>query len=786
MNAPKTNRAVNGHAPKAFRVEDDRLLRGLGRFADDDVDLPGRLFGYFIRSPHAFARIVAVDAKEARAVPGVIAVLTAADMKAAGAGTVVRHFPMTGRGGTKLIDPVRPALADDRVMHIGQAVVLVVATTNALAQDAAERVAISYEELAPIVEASKAIEPNAPLLWPEAPNNTAIEWQSPVSQNDANEREVDRIIATAPHVARITELNQRIFAASMEPRGATASFDAASGSYRLRSCSQSAFVLRAGMAAAMGVPPEKIRVITEDVGGGFGMKTPPYPEYVALLVAAKMTGRPVHWMATRAESFLSDNQARDMLGEGALALDDNGQFIALRMRCLVNLGAFVGSVGVHLATNNFARCLPCMYHIPTIDLRVRCVFTNTIPTAPYRGAGRPEANYLLERLVEEAARITGIASDQIRKRNLIPRSAIPYKTPIGAIYDSGDFPVVFDKAIELSQFADFERRKSQSRENGKLRGIGISCFLEHSGGVPTEGAGLTFPGDGKLAVDLGAQSTGQGHASVFPRLVADQLGVPVAQIFLRQGDTNLGVMSSATVASRSAMTVSNAITRASQVLLDKGKKIAGDLMEAAVTDIVYDGGVFTVTGTDRRITLFELADRARELKARGAIPEDLDTRLTADAPQTFPNGCHVAEIEIDPETGGITVVDYTAVDDCGNVLDHMIVEGQLHGGLAQGIGQALLEQTVYDSDSGQLVSGSFMDYAMPRADDMPRLTSVEQSVPATTNPLGVKGVGEAGTTGSLAAVMNAIADAIPGGVGARLDMPATPAKIWAACQAAKL
>jgi aerobic carbon-monoxide dehydrogenase large subunit len=780
MNAPTTSPALN------FRVEDDHLVRGLGRFADDDVDLSGRLFGYFIRSPHAFARIVAIDATAARAASGVIAVLTASDMKAAGTGTVVRHFPMTGRGGAKLIDPVRPALADDRVMHIGQPVALVVATSNVLAQDGAEQVVISYEELPPVVEATKAIDPDAPLLWPAASGNTAIDWQTPVSENGANEREVERIIATAAHVARITELNQRIFVASMEPRGATASFDAVSGGYTLRSCSQSAFTLRGGMAAAMGMPTEKIRVITEDVGGGFGMKSPPYPEYVALLVAAKMTGRPVHWMATRAESFLSDNQARDMLGEGALALDANGQFLALRMHCLVNLGAFVGAVGVHLATNNFARCLPCMYHIPKIDLRVRCVFTNTIPTAPYRGAGRPEANYLLERLVEEAARITGIAPDQIRKRNLIPPSAIPYKTPIGAIYDSGDFPAVFDKAIELSRFADFEGRKSQAKENGKLRGIGISCFLEHAGGVPTEGAGLTFPGDGRLAVDLGAQSTGQGHATVFPRLVADLLSIPVAQIFLRQGDTHLGVMSSSTVASRSAITVGTAITRATEALLDKGKKIAGDLLEAAVSDIVYNGGMFTVTGTDRRVTLFELANRARDLRARGVIPEDLDTRVTADAPQTFPNGCHVAEVEIDPETGSITLVDYTAVDDCGNVLDHTIVEGQLHGGLAQGIGQALLERTVYDGDSGQLVSGSFMDYAMPRADDMPRLTSVEQSLPATTNPLGVKGVGEAGATGSLAAVMNAIADAIPGGAGARLDMPATPGKIWAVCQAAKL
>jgi aerobic carbon-monoxide dehydrogenase large subunit len=781
MNASKPN----GHAHQQLRVEDDHLVRGLGRFSDDDVEVSGRLFGYFIRSPHAFARVGVIDSTEARAIPGVIAVLTAADMKAAGTMTVVKHFPMNGRGGAKLVDPVRPALADERVLHVGQAVALVVATSVALAQDAGEKVTIDYEDLPPVVDATKAIEANAPLLWPEAPGNTAIDWQSPPSEDGANEREVDKIIASAAHVARLSELNQRIFAASMEPRGATASFDAASDSYILRACSQSAFSLRNGMAAAMGLPTEKIRVITEDVGGGFGMKSPPYPEYVALLVAAKKTGRPVHWMSTRAESFLSDNQARDMRGRGELALDANGKFLALRIHCLVNLGAFVGPVGVHLATNNFARCLPGMYRIPLIDLRVRCVFTNTVPTAPYRGAGRPEANYLLERLVEEAARITRIAPDKIRKRNLIPPSAIPYKTPIGAIYDSGNFPAVFEKAIALARFADFPKRRRDTKKNGKLRGIGICCFLEHSGGVPTEGAALTFLGDGKLAVVLGSQSTGQGHASVFPRLVAERLGIPVSHILFRQGDSNNGVMGSGSVGSRSTMTVGTAIVRAAEVLVEKGKKLAADQLEAADGDIVYSSGTFTVTGTDRRVDLFELADRAKDLKKRGDISEDLDTKLTADTPQTFPNGCHIAEVEIDPATGSITIVDYTAVGDCGNVLDHMIVEGQLHGGLAQGIGQALMERTVYDSDNGQLVTGSFMDYAMPRADDMPRLTAVEQSVPATTNPLGVKGVGEAGTTGSLAAVMNAIADAIPG-AGARLDMPATPAKIWAACQEAQV
>ena len=425
-----------------------------------------------------------------------------------------------------------------------------------------------------------------------------------------------------------------------------------------------------------------------------------------------------------------------------------------------------------------------MYRIPMID--VRCAASSPTRFRPrLTAAGRPEANYLLERLVEEAARVTGIAPDKIRKRNLIPASAIPYKTPIGAVYDSGDFPAVFDKAMELSKFADFSKRRREAKKNGKLRGIGISCFLEHSGGVPTEGAGLTFPGNGKLAVDLGAQSTGQGHASVFPRLVAERLGIPAAQIFLRQGDSNLGIMSSASVGSRTTMTAGTALVRAAETLVDKGKKIAAELLEAADSDIVYNNGTFSVTGTDRRVSLFELADRAKELKKRGDITEDLDTRLTADTPQTFPNGCHIAEVEIDPTTGSLAVVDYTAVDDCGNVLDHMIVEGQLHGGLAQGLGQALMERTVYDSDSGQLVTGSFMDYAMPRADDMPRADR-GRAVGAVDD----KSAGRQGRRRSrnhwFARRRHERHCRCHSRRRARVDMPATPAKIWAACREAQV
>jgi carbon-monoxide dehydrogenase large subunit len=760
------------------RIEDEALLRGRGRFIDD-APVPGQVYGCFVRSTHAHAEIRDLDTADARSADGVLAVLTAADMKRAGVSQVTRHPPIAGRNGAALIEPPRPALADGRVIHVGEPVALVVATSATLAQDAAERVSIDYAERAAVIDARDALAADAPQLWPQASGNLAIDWQAPPSRDGVNEREVAGIIAAAPHVARVSQLNQRIAAVTMEPRGGTASYDAASDSYTLRVCSQSAIALRDALAAAMGIAPDRLRVVTEDVGGAFGMKSPVYPEYPALLVAAKMLGRPVHWMANRAESFLTDNQARDMFADGELALDQKGKFLALRLNCVVNLGAYVGFVGVHLATNNFARCLPAMYRIPAIDVRVRCAFTNTVPTAPYRGAGRPEANYLLERLVEEAARITGIAADKLRRRNLIAPSAIPYKTPVGTTYDSGDFPAVFDKAFALAVHADFPKRRREAAKRGRLRGIGISCFLEHAGGMPTEGAALVFPGEGMVELRLGSQSTGQAHASIFPRVAAQQLGIPPDRVVLRQGDSALGVMSASTVASRSAITVGTAIVRVAEAVIRKGKSLAADALEAAEADIVYDRGEFVVTGTDRRITLFELAARAQERKQRGDDSEDLDTKLTADTPQTFPNGCHIAEVEIDPETGATSLVGYTAVDDCGNVLDHMVVEGQVHGAIVQGLGQVLLEHLVYDR-AGQLVTGSFMDYAMPRAADVPPLMAAEHSTPATTNPLGVKGVGEAGTTGALAAIMNAIANAVPGA--AHLDMPATPEKVWAACR----
>ncbi len=776
MDAKTQYRATNEP-----RVEDNALVRGRGRYMAD-APLPTQAYACFVRSPHAFARIVKVDVEAAMTVPGVVGVLTGKDME--GIGSISRHPPLGGRGGKALITPHRPALARERAMHIGEAVAMVVAESAAAAQDAAELVTVVYEALAPVVDARAALAPGAPQVWPEAPGNLAIDWPGPAADPAANSRQVDAIFAAAKFVARIAVMNQRMAVASMEPRGATASYDAAADSYMLRVCSQGTTAMRNVLAAIMKVPKERLRVRTEDVGGAFGLKTGPYPEYVAQLLGARKFGRPIHWMSSRSEAFLSDNQARDIHSEAELALDGSGRFLALRIRNTANLGAYVGAVGANIPAVNFTRCLPGMYDIRHIDIGTRCAFTNTLPTAPYRGAGRPEANYVLERVVEEAARVSGIDPAKLRRRNLIPATAMPYKTAVGTTYDSGDFTSVFDQALELADYAGIEARRHHAKARGKYRGIGISCMLEHAGGSPIEGARFIFPGDGTVTLNLNVQSTGQGHASVFPRLVADRLGIPRDRVTHKHGDSALDIAGYASVGSRSAMTAGAAIVKCIDLMLEKGRRIAAMLLEAAEGDVAYAAGSFAVVGTDRRISLFEVAARAAELSKCGAIAEDLDTKATTETPLTFPNGVHVAEVEIDPETGHMDVVAYTAVDDCGNVLDDMIVEGQLHGALAQGLGQALMEQVIYD-EAGQLATGSFTDYAMPRAADMPPIRDALLCVPATTNPLGVKGVGEAGTTASIAAVMNAVADAVPGGGAARLDMPASAARLWEACRRAK-
>jgi carbon-monoxide dehydrogenase large subunit len=637
-------------------------------------------------------------------------------------------------------------------------------------------VQIDYEELPAVITLDAAMK-GGTQLYPEAPGNLCVDWAGPIA-DEQNERDVEGIIANAPHVAKVRVVNQRMVVASMETRGATGTYDKATDSYTLYACSQGADSLRAQAAAIMGVPNEKLRVITADVGGAFGMKTPVYPEYPALLVAARQLGRPVQWQSTRSEAFVTDTQARDTVTEAELALDEKGKFLALRMRHLCNQGAYVSTAGVGINTNNFARCLPGMYRIPKVDASVACYFSNTIPIGPYRGAGRPEANYALERVVEEAARVIGMDPVRLRKKNLIPPSAMPFKTPINT-YDSGDFPAIVHKALELADFDNFNKRRRESARRKKLRGIGVSCMLEHAGALPMEQAAITFPGGDQLILGCNVQSTGQGHATVFPRLLASKLGIDAAKIRHQHGDTAQGLTGFASVGSRSAMCAGSAIVHTADVMLAKGKKVASALLEASEADIQYSNGSFEVVGTDRKISLFETARRAKE------IGENLDTKEKAEAPLTFPNGCHIAEVEIDPDTGAVDLVTYTAVDDPGVMLDATIVEGQVQGSIANGLGQALTENAVYDPQSGQLMSGSFMDYGMPHAHHMPiELREAVHSVPATSNPLGVKGTGEAGTTAAIAAVMNAIANAIPNGAADHMDMPATPAKVWEACQRA--
>ncbi|HEX3863998.1 MAG TPA: xanthine dehydrogenase family protein molybdopterin-binding subunit [Stellaceae bacterium] len=756
------------------RDEDRRLLTGAGQFLDDEA-ISGAAWGVFVRSPHASAAIRRIDTAVARSQPGILAVLTAADLDAAGIGSVAHAVPVPGGAG--MVVPFRPALVCDAARHVGDAVALVVGDTEAAARDAAELVEIDYEPREAVTDVARAVLSGAPRIWPEGAGNVALDWHG-VGADPASREELRRIFAGAAHVARVHLINQRIVMAPMEPRGALALYDPADNRYVLHVASQSAYVMRQHLARTLGVPADRIRVISRDVGGAFGMRTAGYPEYPPLMLAAKLLGRPVRWRSTRQEGFVSDNQARDTVIDAALALDDTGRFLALDIDVLAALGAYQTSHGAFIATVNFARCLPCMYDIDKIGLRIRCLFTNTVPTGPYRGAGRPEANYALERLADEAARVSGIERIELRRRNLISSERMPYKTAVGTRYDSGDFPAMLEHALNSADAVHFKTRAKATAQAGRRRGLGVSCFLEIAGGQPGEGASVGFPGGSRLLLAIGVQASGQGHRTVYRRLVAERLGIPVSQVEFTNGDSDDEVPSAGAVASRSTMSVGGAVAAAIDAIIEKGRRVAAHVLEAAEADIAYRNGIFEIAGTDRGIPLFELAERAAVLARDGTIEESLDTRSTYDATPSFPNGVHIAEVEIDPGTGEVSLASYTAVDDCGHVLQPVLVEGQVQGGVAQGVGQVLLEWGNYDDDSGQLLAGSFMDYAMPRAADLPGIVSEMHPVLCRTNPLGVKGVGEAGTTASLAAVMNAIADALP--PGAPIDMPATPERVWRA------
>ena len=762
--------------PWTGRIEDDALLRGTGRFGDD-VKPEDALAAYFVRSPHAFANIERIDVAAAKNAPGVVAVLTAADLAEAHYHSISHPHPIPGRGGKVAVAPHRPSLAEKRVLHIGEPVAIVISTSAQAAQDAAEKIAVDYQPLPAVTDVCAAVASGAPQLWPEAPGNIGFDWSAPADPDGKKQAALERAFKEAALVVRVELVNQRLVVASLEPRTATASYDVGSKQFTLRCGTQGVAAVRGQIAGAMGLKPEELHILTDDLGGAFGMKGWCYPEYVPMLHAARLLQKPIHWVSTRAEAFVSDNQGRDSFWSAQLALSKRGRFLGLRVDCLGNVGAYITGVAHFVFTTHISGCLPTVYNIPHAQVNTRCVLTNTLPTGPYRGAGRPEASYLMERLIDAADDATGIDAAELRRRNLIAPDKIPYTTAFGNTYDSGDFPAIFERALTLSDYTGFAARRKAAKKFGKLRGIGIGCYLEIAGAFPEEAVRITFPGGNKVNVSIGAGASGQGHQTVFGKVAARRLGIAPAAVTLTSGDSARDVPGFGAVASRSAMYVGGAIAVTADRVIDKGKRFAAMLVLAAQGDVDYCGGKFSVRGSGREVSLFEVAERAAELARSGVIPESLDTQATVKTPPSFPNGCHVAEVEIDPSTGAVAIVSYVAVGDCGNVLDATIVEGQIHGGVAQGLGQALTENTVYDA-AGQLVSGSFMDYAVPRADLMPDMTVEHRAVACRTNPLGVKGTGEAGTTAAPPAVINAILDSLP--KGAQLDMPATPESIWRA------
>ena len=752
-----------GSSRGAPRSEDDPLLAGRGRFTDD-LKTAQHARAAFVRSPMGHATIRAVDAKAAARMPGVLAILAGADLAL---GAIPPGVLLPGRDGKPMFATAMPVLATDRVRYVGEPVALVVAETLSQALDAADAVQVEYGELPAVSTVARALAKGAPALYDAAPGNVALDWE----HGDA--AAVDAAFASAAHRIAVRLEDTRVAPSALEPRAASAAWDGKR--YTLTVSTQGVALVRKVLAEnVFKCPPETIRVLTHDVGGGFGMKVQTYAEYAALMAAAKQVGRPVHWCATRLESFLADTHGRDGVLEGELALDRDGKFLALRARTQVGIGAYASTYAAIVATNNTKNCLSSVYRIPAIHAGVQMVLTNAAPLGPYRGAGRPEAIYLVERLIDEAARATGIDRVALRRRNLIPASAMPYKAPSGQTYDSGEFEAVLDAALELADWKGFAARRKASEAKGRLRGIGLCCFLEVAGGAPlTEVADLRFEPDGTAVLRTGAQAMGQGQMTTLPLILARQLQIDASRVRIVQGDSDEVPGGIPTVASRSTMMVGGAMGLAAEEAIKKGKGVAAELLEAAAADIEYGTGEFRVAGTDRRVGWRELAQGKADA---------LKTVATFAAPEmSFPNGCHVCEVEVDPETGVVRVVGYAAVDDVGHVVHQAIVEGQIHGGVAQGLGQVLGEHLVYGED-GQLLTASFMDYAMPRADDLPMLALGHHVAPCTTNPLGAKGAGESGVAGSLPAGVNAVLDALASRGVRHLDMPMTPQRVWQALQ----
>ena len=767
-----------GIGQPVHRLEDPRFITGRGRYVDD-IDLPRQCHGVIVMSPHAHARIKRIDTAKAKAAPGVVAVLTAADVEADKLGRLMPLMP-EDMGGPKGYRTPRPLLAGDIVRAVGDRVAFVVAETLQQARDAAELVAVDYEPLPAVVSLEDAVKPGAPAVWSDAPGNIAVALMM------GNKEATDAAFAKAKHVVSLKLVNNRVNANPIEPRAAIGEYHPDSESYTLYATSQNPHGHRAHIAGdVLKVPQVKLRVISPDVGGGFGMKGAVYPEDALVLWASRRCGgRPVKWVSTRSEAFLGDSHGRDQVVSGELALDEHGKILGLRVDALHAMGSHVfdASMVVPLFALKLA---PGVYQIPAVLATGRAVFTNTPPLQPYRGAGRPEAAYFIEQLLDRAAHDLGIDPVELRRRNFVPPAAMPHKLHSGIAYDSGDFRRVMDECLKLADWDGFAKRAAASRKSGKLRGRGIGYFIEEAG-IFNDRMVIRFDPGGTLMILAGTHSHGQGHQTVYAQMVHEWLGVPIESISFIQGDTNEVAVGRGTYGSRSMHVGGNALKRAADAIIEKAKPMAAMMLEAAVGDLEFKDGKFHIVGTDRALPL---AAVAQSLHRPMFLPPQFEVGLEASGtaaaePSNFPNGCHMAEVEIDPETGVVTLARYVSVGDVGKIMNSLLCVGQIHGGVAQGVGQALMETIAFDTE-GQLITGSFQDYAMPRASDFPDMSSELVEVPAKTNPLGVKGAGEAGATGAPPAVVSAILDALrPLGI-EHIDMPATPNRVWRAIQQAR-
>ena len=762
------------------RFEDPRLLCGGGRF-QGDVGLPGQTHAVVLRSTHAHARISAVDASAALRAPGVLAVFTGHDLAEAGLGTTRTTLPRSRPDGAPMFAPVQPVLARDRVRYVGDPVAFLVAESLPQAEDAAELVRIEYEPLPSVTATLEAARPGSLPVWPDCPDNISNVFET------GDRAATDAAFERAAHVVRRRDVISRVHAQYMEPRGALGVYDAGEARYTLFADVQYPHRVRTVLASAIfRIPENRLRVIAGDIGGAFGTKGWQYPEHRLVLWAARKLGRPVRWACERREALFADEHARDTVSDAELALDAGGRFLGLRVRTIANVGAYVSSDRNLLATFMNVSTLVGVYTIPAAYVHVTCVLANVSSTAPYRGAGRPESTYVIERLVDDAARELGRDRVELRRINLIPASAMPYRTALRATYDSGRFEQSMDKALDLADVAGFPARRDASRRRGRVRGLAVVNAIERAASPLPEFAEIRFDPGGGATVLMGTKNQGQGHETTFKQILHERLGLAPDTVRYVDGDTDRVAFGTGTMGSRSTVVGGSALWLAADKVIAKAKRIAAHLLEAAEADLVFADGRFRVAGTDRGVTIAEVARAAfqpAQLPA-GLEPGLYETGTFAPAQDTWPNGCHVCEVEVDPETGAVALARYVVVDDVGTIVNPLTLAGQIHGGVAQGVGQALMEEVVYDRESGQLLTQSFMEYAIPRADTLPNMVIGSNPVPTVLNPLGAKGAGEAGTVGALPAVMNAVVDAlVPLGV-RHLDMPATPERVWRAIQEA--